>query len=234
MHVTCTFSWNDHALALYSNASSRLGLLKRTLHFVKYQKQKRDFYIAVVRSQFEHCVQVWRPSSVTLLDKLERIQRRAVKWILSEYDYHYNDFEYLNRLRDLDLLPLKYRFMLSNLVLFYNIYNNKSCVKLPGYYVPITNEDKNRLRMTIKPPNYLGGNETLINLENMRKIKNNDLSLKCVTAAHSSTFKNSFFFRTVQEWNHIPIEIRSAENLPAFKDTLRVYLKKIAFEMEPD
>ena len=121
---------------------------------------------------------MWRPSSVTLLDKLERIQRRAVKWILSEHDYHYNDFEYLSRLRDLDLLPLKYRFMLSNLVLFYNIYNNKSCVKLPGYYVPITNEDKNRLRKTIKPPNYLGGNETLINLENMRKIKNNDLSLK--------------------------------------------------------
>ena len=68
----------------------------------------------------------------------------------------------------------------------------------------------------------------------MRKIKNNDLSLKCVTAAHSSTFKNSFFFRTVQEWNHIPTEIRSTENLPAFKNSLRGYLKRLAFEIEPD
>ena len=213
--------------------SSRLGLLKRTLHFVKCQKQKRAFYLAIVRSQFEHCVQVWRPTSDTLIEKLERIQRRAVKWILSEQDYHYNDLEYTNRLRDLNLLPLKYRFMLSDLSMFYEIYNDKSCIKIPEYYKPLTNEDTSRLRKTIQPPSYLGGNETL-NLEKMRKTKNDNLSLKCTTCVNSNVFKNSFFYRTVQEWNRIPIEIRSAENLALFKDRLIQYLRKQAFEIEPD
>ena len=84
--------------------------------------------------------------------------------------------EYLARLRDLDLLPLKYRFMLSDLIMFYDIYNGKSCIKLPEYYKPITLEDKCRLRKNIKPPTYFAANDT-IDLENMRKNKNDDLSL---------------------------------------------------------
>ena len=82
--VTSTLSWDAQVEYLYSKASSRLGLLKRALHFVKCPKQKRVFYLAVARSLFEHCVQVWRPTSDTGISKLERIQKRAVKWILSE------------------------------------------------------------------------------------------------------------------------------------------------------
>ena len=123
--------------------------------------------------------------------------------------------------------------MLSDLLLFYDIYNNKSCVKLPECYKPITNEDKSRLRRTIKPHDYLGGNETL-NLENMRKNKNDDLSLKCVSDAHSSILRNSFFFRTAHEWNRIPIEIRNAENLTIFKNRVQKYLHEQAFELQPD
>ena len=216
---------------MYSKASSRLGLLKRTLHFVKCQKQKRAFYLAIVRSQFEHCVQVWRPTSDALINKLEKIQKRAVKWILSEQDLHYNDLEYANKLRDLDLLPLKYRFMLSDLLLFYDIYNNKSCVKLPECYKPITNEDKSRLRRTIKPPDYLGGNETF-NLENMRKNKNDDLSLKCVSDAHSSILRKSFFFRGHMLWNHLPLNIREERSPSKFKAVLILHLWEVV--MKPD
>ena len=108
--VTSTFSWDTHIDHIYSKASSRVGLLKRALHFVKCPKQKRVFYLAVVRNLFEHCVQIWRPSSDTGISQLERIQKRAVKWILSEQNFSYNDFEYLTRLRDLDLIPFKYKF----------------------------------------------------------------------------------------------------------------------------
>ena len=231
--VTSGLSWNDQVLALYSKASSRLGLLKRALHFVKCPKQKRAFYIAIVRSQFEHCVQIWRPNSETFNNKLERIQRRAVKWIFSEHDHHYNDVEYIKRLKELDMLPLQYRFMFSSLTMFYKIYNGKTCIKLPEYYKPITNEDTSRLRKAIKPPKYLLGNET-INLENMRNTKNDSLSIKCIPEVHSSVFKNCFFFRTVQEWNRVPIEIRSADSSAVFENGLKSYLWKQALEIEPD
>jgi hypothetical protein len=61
--VTSKFTWDNQVEALLRKAISRLGLLKRTImHFLKCQKQKRAFYLAIVGSQFEHFAQVWRPS----------------------------------------------------------------------------------------------------------------------------------------------------------------------------
>ena len=150
--VSSKFSWDQRIGALFSKASSRLGLLKRTVHFMKCPKQRRAFYLAVVRSQFEHCAQVWRPTSDTGNNKLERIQRRAVKWILSEDGHSYNEFEYLMRLRDLDLLPLNGKFLLSDLLLFFDIYHGDSCVKLPDYVKHLSQDQRNRLRTKILAP----------------------------------------------------------------------------------
>ena len=74
--------------------------MKRALHFVKSPKQKHVFYVAIVCSLFEHCVQIWRPTSDSGILKLEKIQKRAVKWILSEVQHSYNDVEYLARLKN--------------------------------------------------------------------------------------------------------------------------------------
>ena len=42
--VNKSLNFNENVLALVPKASSRLGLVKRTLHFVKDEKQKRAFY----------------------------------------------------------------------------------------------------------------------------------------------------------------------------------------------
>ncbi len=125
--VNYKFTWDQHLDLLLNKASSRLGLLKRTMHFVKCPKQRRAFYLAIVRSQFEHCIQVWRPSSENSITKIEKIQKRAVKWILSEQDHSYNDLEYLMRLRDLDLLPMKVRFLCYPLISCYSMMSIMTC-----------------------------------------------------------------------------------------------------------
>ena len=38
-----------------------------------------------------YCSVGWRPKSVVLVNKVESIQRRAVKWILGKQDHHYNN-----------------------------------------------------------------------------------------------------------------------------------------------
>ena len=63
--VTTKLGWHENILALCLKASSRLGLMKRTLHFIKNNKQKRTFYLALVRSLFENCSVIYggqRPS----------------------------------------------------------------------------------------------------------------------------------------------------------------------------
>ena len=64
-----------HANMLYSKANQKLGLLKRTCHFVNNNRMKRALYLTMVRSIFEHCPIIWRPSSSTVIAKLETIQK---------------------------------------------------------------------------------------------------------------------------------------------------------------
>ena len=236
VHVTSNLSWGQQSDYIYSKASSRLGLLKRALHFVKCPKQKRVFYLAVVRSLFEHCIQIWRPTSDTGILKLERIQKRAVKWVLSEVEHSYNDVEYLARLKNLELLPFKYKFIFSDLLLFHEIFYKNTCIELPGCYTRFSVEENNRLRSVINPPDYFGNGTHTINLQKSRESKSCDLSLKCTLNNTNVKYKSSFFFRTVQEWNRIPPEIRKEENFTTFKTELYNYLyeKAFDFELEPD
>ena len=76
--VTSNLSWDENILALCTKASSRLGLMKRTLSFIKDDKQKRAFYLSLIRSLFENCSVIWRPTTNLMNDKVESIQRKAV------------------------------------------------------------------------------------------------------------------------------------------------------------
>ena len=98
--MTTKLIWKDHIFYLCSKANRMLGLLKRTCHFVKNPLQKRVFYLAIVGSQFNHCSSIWRPSSLILLNKIERVKIKAIKWILSEQYTTYTANNYLKNAKN--------------------------------------------------------------------------------------------------------------------------------------
>ena len=55
-------NFNDQCERLYSKANQQFGLTKRTCYFVNDIKRKRALYLSLIRSQFEHCSPVWRPT----------------------------------------------------------------------------------------------------------------------------------------------------------------------------
>ena len=224
--VTSRFSQNEQCLDICNKSSSKLGLLKRVCHFTNNVQQKGALYLAVVRSQFNHCCVVWRPTCCSMLDKFERIQRRAVKWILNEDGHHYNDIEYLARLRDLNLLHLKYFFMLNDLIIFHKIYykHNEYCVELPSYLQPYEEADRRRLRSNVNPPQYLNSQVSNTDLSNMREISRDEKSLKCIIVPRTTQFKNGFFFRTHLLWNYLHIDMRSEQCPMKFKKLLLIHL----------
>ena len=67
VHFNSTLTWTEHNNFLYSKANKYLGLLKRTCHFVKNIQQRRSLYLALIRSQFEHCSSVWSSSNITTI-----------------------------------------------------------------------------------------------------------------------------------------------------------------------
>ena len=63
-----------------------------------------------------YATEVWSPRDSTLKEKVERVQRRATRWILQ---IKQGELSYIERLIHLDLLPLTYDREVEDLVVLY-------------------------------------------------------------------------------------------------------------------
>ena len=63
-------------------ASMLLGYTRRDTRLVKSITVRRSAYVILVRSNLGYVTQVWTPQSIDLIQKPERVQRRATKYIL--------------------------------------------------------------------------------------------------------------------------------------------------------
>ena len=230
--MTTNLSWDEQRNSRLRVSSSRLGLMKRVCHFIRNRVQRRALYLALVRSQYEHCCEIWRPVSASMIEKFETVQRRAVKWVLNEEYLDYTPSEYLQRLRNLNLLPMDYYFRHNDLLLFHKIYYEVICVKLPFYYRNSDDQDRSRLRSTTRPPICLDNRQPTIDLSTLRSQNSDDLSLMCDIPFISKAYKSSFMFRAHILWNHLPTDIRKIECPIKYREALDSHLWDLA--MRPD
>ena len=79
-----SLSWSPHISNVVNKASRTLNFLKRNLN--KCSKQvKESAYLTMVRPQLEYASAVWDPYHVGDISELEKIQRRAARWVLNDY-----------------------------------------------------------------------------------------------------------------------------------------------------
>ena len=102
--------WKEQCDKLVCKGNSQLGMLMRTCHFTMNKKQKRTFYLTIVRSIFEHCSIIWRPQSTNQIASFDAIQKKAIKWINVRRFDHYSDLEYLNKQKELNILPMNFKY----------------------------------------------------------------------------------------------------------------------------
>ena len=203
--VTPNLNWSEQCNRLYSKANQKLGIVKRNAYFIVDPKKRRSLYIALVRSQFENCSIIWRPTGQSLTRKIESIQKRALKWILSEESESYSSWpKYISKCKQANLLPLSERFELNDLLFLHKVINNLIPVKLPNYLCFFQGQSR------------------------LRSSHLDRLSLVSSIRPHSSTstFANSFYYRTHCKWNRLPIEIREIECHHLFRSKLSDYLWK--------
>jgi len=83
-------------------------------------RQEND-YISIVKSILMYCSPLWRPYLLKDINMLERVQRHATNFILSDYLSNYKA-----RLIQLNMLPLMYTYEFVNIVFFLKSLNNPS------------------------------------------------------------------------------------------------------------
>ena len=106
-------SWSNHYSIIVSKALKILGLLRRSFSTSTPVRVKRLLYLTLVRSQLLYCSILWRPRLIRDIMILERVQRRATKWILGDYTTNYKD-----RLISLQMLPLMITYEINDILFF--------------------------------------------------------------------------------------------------------------------
>ena len=113
MFVSHNLSWNNHVDVISSKAQKMLNVLYRTCRDINNINTKKLLYIAWVHSRLEYASVVWSPHTKRNISNLEQVQRRATRFILGR------DYSEYKRLSKLNLLPLKYRREINDLVFFF-------------------------------------------------------------------------------------------------------------------
>ena len=129
----------------------------------------------------------------------------------------YSELIFLNKQKDLYILPITYKFLFSDLVLFYRIINNDVKIELPCHITKFEPQDIKTVTRSSKSIS-----EGLDNLK-----------YKCLITPKVICFQNSYFVRTVKNWNVLPFDLRSTESLESFKTLLKEHLWLI-LGLKPD
>ena len=136
MLVRHNLSWKNHVNAISSKAHKMLNILYRTCKDINDIRTKKLLYIAWVRLCLEYASVVWSPHTKRNINNIEQVQPRATRFILGR---DYSEYEHLSKL---NLLPLKYRREIDDLVFFFKCLKNicklnildyasfRSCTKL--------------------------------------------------------------------------------------------------------
>ena len=205
--------YNKHHHAIVAKSSQKLGLVKRNCSITRCIQSRKVLYLSLVRSLYEHCSPVWRPMNGTQVDKFEKIQKRAIKWINNECYARYSAHEYFNKLKLLNILPIDYKFLLNDLVMFHRIFYSLSVGRLPDFLVTYDRTNSDETYFQRQTRNFNDGDR---------------LKIKCTIQPRVNAFKNSFFYRSHLQWNMLSPDLRMIDNPETFKSRLEQHLWLVA------
>ena len=112
--ISKDLKWNFHINQDLSKAYRMLGFLRRHTNIYFDSQTRKLLYVSLVRPHCGYVSEIWAPTSIVNLKKVESIQRRATRYILRKSDLNYGD-----RLLKMNLLPLSYWHEIKDLVFFF-------------------------------------------------------------------------------------------------------------------
>ena len=93
--ISDDLSWGTHIDNITKSANQTLGFLKRNIR-VHNKDLKSEAYKTLLRPQLEYAstVGLWSPHTVSDIQKVVAVQRRAARWVYRDYNYTFeNEFK---------------------------------------------------------------------------------------------------------------------------------------------
>lgn len=127
-------SWNTHVHYLSSKASRALNFIRRNFWQAPLEL-KELLYLTNVRPILEYGCSAWDPYTKQNINELERVQKRAARFVSGNYDFRKSTTTIRN---DLRWPPLENRRKYLRLCLLYNIFQGRTGIDKDMYIKPPT------------------------------------------------------------------------------------------------
>ena len=136
---------------------------------------------------------VWDPYQQREIDKLEYVQRRAARFIKQDYRYR-QPGSIAKMLKDLNLPSLQDRRRGKRLIFLYKIAAGLiPAIPAEPFLTPVRN--KRQIKITSR------SDFTSSNI--IRRFARNNSHCFSLGSAKTDTYRDSFFVRTVSDWNNL-------------------------------
>lgn len=189
-----TLTWSAHIDNLCSQLSSKISLLRQLSDYVSIDTQKK-YYQGYILPLLDYGSITWGSTSASNIERICKLQKRAARIILkADLNTPSTDM-----FEELGWFPVGKRINYNKAVLTYKALNNMA----PEY---ITN--------LLKP---MSQAHSL----NLRSADNGTLY---VPKSRTTLYDGTFSCSAPRLWNNLPLEVRSAESLRAFKNSVRFAL----------
>ena len=146
--ITSGLRWNIHVSNVCTKANKTLGFLRRNLYFCP-QEVKEAAYKGLVRPVLDYGSSVWDLPGVVLQEELESVQKRAARFVTSNYSYETGSMTGI--LGQLKWGSLKKRRKDNRLILLYIGLKGKPSVPTDDLN-PKTRRGRNQHSMTFQTP----------------------------------------------------------------------------------
>ena len=130
--IQSNLKWDSHISSITNKSNRTLGMLRRHLWNAP-QTTKQLAYFSLVRSRLDYCAPIWDPHTAQQIDIIERIQRRAARYVLANYDPYAS---VTAMIQQLNWQTLQQRRTNQRLTLMYKILNGLVAVSKDRYTQP--------------------------------------------------------------------------------------------------
>ena len=129
-----TFETYTHINTILAKANRMLAFLRRNSVMSFTTDHRKLLYLTFVRSYIGYASEVWAPSTIVSITKIESLQRRATKFILNKH--WQEDISYHEHLSRLNLLPLTYWHEVKDLILYFKYRAGHYTLPIADYVKP--------------------------------------------------------------------------------------------------
>ena len=207
LEISNDLKWHNHINNIASKASRTLGFLQRNLRHCPKECRKTA-YLSLIRSTLEYGAVVWDSQYKMDIDKLERIQHRAARFISQDFKSMETGCV-TKMLKDLKLPRLQERRKQLRLIFMYKVVEGLVPAMPHNQFFTPKNKNKRQIKAK-KFDNCISDN--IIN-----KSATCNTRPYLVPNSHTEQYRNSFFVRTTEEWNHLDDQVVTSSSLDIFR-----------------